>query len=94
MVQIFHSDYSTKYPTKNNELRRYYRYRRQYSSPFIIKSNNNYTIILLYYYQLDLFASKGVIETRKRITPFAEYIHIFDNSFFTLLQRCLTNLHW
>ena len=92
-INIFHSVYSTKYLTKNNELSRYYRYRRQYSSPFIIKNNNNYMIILLYYQQADLSASKGVIETRKGIIPFAEYIHIFDNIFFILLQRCFANLH-
>ena len=85
-MNIFHLVCSTKYLTKNNELSRYYRCRRQYSSAFIIKNNNNHTINLLYYCQIDLSASKGVIETRKRIIPFTGYIHIFDNIFFILLQ--------
>ena len=54
MIEIFHSDHSTKYLTKNNELSLYYRYRRQYSRPFIIKNNNNNTIIFLYHYQVPL----------------------------------------
>ena len=42
MIEIFHSDHSTKYLTKNNELSLYYIYRRQY------------TIILLYHYEVSL----------------------------------------